>query len=847
MSTQKRSQDDFNREIDAHLDLETERLIAEGMTPDDARAKARRTFGNVTAARERYFESSRTIWLDHLRHDLRAAIRNMRRYPVATLVAVLSLAAGIGATTVTLTVRNVIFRKAPPLYRDPAQLSRVQVGSADRPIYPVGNLVPAPLFLRWSDALGPNIAGAAPTHERDIRYDDRLEPVGVQAVTRNLFDLLGVAPALGSSLSSNAARADAGAAILSYRVWQQVFDGRSDVVGRTFWIDNTPHTVVGVMPARFWLSSMASPVWTALEPRTLAASETIETLVRRPAGINQSMLEERLRVDVADYARALPADRRQMIVRASGVEGTPVGRQMSFVLPYLLAISVLLTLLIACANVSILMIAQWTARQHEIAIRASIGASRGRIVRSLLTESVVNAGAGATLGICVVVGLQGWIISRSGGGLFFDLSIDPMVLVQTMAIAVMTGILSGVAPAFYETRTLLGNPLRLIAASDRVRQRLRHALVIFEIAVTVALLVVTSSMLDGYLRTLSAQTGYSTHPLVTARVENLGGVATSRLLDVFRAIPGVATVGASTAVPFSGRGRTERVAVDATGDGAVVAERGDISPDFFSALGVPVRAGRAFSKDDSTSQQAAIVTESIAHRLFEGRPAVGARVWIGQTPYDIVGVVADYSNNLLRPLGSEPRIFMPLPQGSTEARRMNFVIRAHGDPSALVQQIRRDARDATPGNIASAETMDQIVTIVGQEVLVGTAPFLPIIAIGMLLTMAGIYGVLAFSIARRSRELAVRVAVGASRRHLMALVMTQSLRLLAIGITAGIAATFGLSRLVRASGGAGSLYDPPLQAFIVPIVTILVIGLISTWIPARRAAKIDPVVLLRIS
>jgi putative ABC transport system permease protein len=262
---------------------------------------------------------------------------------------------------------------------------------------------------------------------------------------------------------------------------------------------------------------------------------------------------------------------------------------------------------------------------------------------------------------------------------------------------------------------------------------------------------------------------------------------------------------------------------------------------------VPVRAGRAFSKDDSTSQQAAIVNESLANRLLEGRTAIGARVWIGQTPYDIVGVVGDYSNNLLRPLGSEPRIFMPLPQGSTEARRMNFVIRAHGDPAALVQQIRRDARDAAPGNIASAETMDQIVTIVGQEMLVGTAPFLPIIAIGMLLTMAGIYGVLAFSIARRSRELAVRVAVGASRRHLMALVMTHSLRLLAIGITAGIAATFGLSRLVRANGGAGSLYDPPLQAFIVPIVTILAIGLLSTWIPARRAAKIDPVALLRIS
>jgi putative ABC transport system permease protein len=782
--------------------------------------------------------------LDHLRQDLRSAFRNMRRYPIAAIVAVMSLAAGIGATTVTLTVRNVLFRKPPALYQDPGQLSRVQVGSVDRPIYPIGSPVPAPLYIRWSDAFGPAIGGALPTRERDARIDGRLQPISVRPVTANLFDLLGVQPTLGRSLSNDRARSDGQPAILSHRIWREYFDGRSDAVGKIFWIDNQPHVVIGVMPERFWLSSMGSPIWTELDRRTLTNDDTIETIVRRPAGTTPAMLEAQLRGPLADYAQTLPDNRRQLVLKASGIEGTPMAHQMSIVLPYLLATAVLLTLLIACANVAILMIAQWTARQHEIAIRASIGASRGRIVRSLLTESVVIASLGGALGICVVLAMRGWIVSRGGAG-FFDLTIDPSVLLQTMVIALTTGVLAGLAPALYETRTLHGNPLRLIVGSDRVRQRLRHSLVIFEISVTVALLVVTSSMVNGYLRTLDAQAGYSTHSLVAARVENNGGVAVTELVDVFRAVPGVASAAASTAVPFFGRGPTERVALDAAGNGTIVVERGTITPDFFSTMGVPIRAGRAFSTTDTAGTQAAILTESLAVRLFPDRSAVGARVWIGQAPYDVVGTVADYSSNVLRPLGSEPRIFVPMRADARDFRRMSFVVRAQGDPAALVQRLRREGRDAAPGNVASAETIDQIVTIVGQEILVGTAPLFPLIAIGMLLTMAGIYGVLAFAIARRSRELAVRVAVGASRRHLMSLVMAHAVRLLAIGVTLGIGLTFVLSRVLRANGGAGSLYDPPLEAFLVPIAALVTLGLVATWLPARRAARIDPIVLLR--
>ena len=567
--------------------------------------------------------------------------------------------------------------------------------------------------------------------------------------------------------------------------------------------------------------------------------------MRRPAGETPAMLEARLRTGLADYAARLPAAERDLRVRVLGVEGTPIGHQVAIVLPYILATSVVLTLLIACANVAILMIAQWTAREHEIAIRASIGASRGRIVRSLLTESVLVATLGGILGVCVTFALRGWIVRRGGDIQFFDLSIDPRVLVQTAVITLLTGMTAGLAPALYETRRLQVNPLRSMAGSDRVRQRWRSALVVFEITVTVALLVVTSSMIDGYLGARRAQLGYPTRPLLSARVDNPAGVPTARILEVLENLPGVASAAAATSAPYGAIGPRVRVSADATESHAIVSERGEITAGYFSTLGVQIRAGRPFSAHEAGG--VAIVSETLARQLFQGRDPVGHRVWIADTSYDLVGVVADYASNPMRSGHFEPRIYVPLPVEPTQkAARVHVLVRAVGDPAPLTQTIRRHVRDAVPGTVvASAVTIDQVLAIGARELLIGTAPLFPLIVIGMLLTMAGIYGVLAFAIARRSRELAVRIAVGATGRDLVRLVSAHTLRLVGVGATAGIAVTFGLSRIVRTSGGAGSIWDPGPEAFVIPVLIVIVIGAAATWIPSRRALRINPAELLR--
>jgi putative ABC transport system permease protein len=845
MSTQKRSGDDFDREIRAHIEIETERLVDEGMAPDTARVAARRRFGNVSLARERFYEAGRLLWLDHLLQDLRCAARNMRRYPVSSLVAVLSLAAGIGATTVTLTVRDVIFRKPPPTYQRPEQLSRIQVGSPDSPFL---TPVPSTLYASWREAIGPSMAAATSLGERSVRVGDRTEVVRLRAATSELFDVLGVAPSLG--LASSGSRADGEGpppVVLSYRVWQQLFDQRADAIGHVFWIDGQPHTVIGVMPERFWFSDMDSPIWTALDLRALAPDARLDAVVRRPAGTTPAMLEAQLQSSLADYVRHLPAGQRQMLVRATGLEGTPIGHQMSFVLPYVLGTAVLLTLLIACANVAILMIAQWTAREHEIAIRASIGATRGRIVRALLTESVLAAVCSGVLGVCVTFALRGWIVWNGGNIGLYDLSIDIRILLQTAVIALLTGVAAGVAPALYETRRLHTNPLRTIATSDRTRQRWRHALVVFEIAVTIALLVVTATMIDGYWRSSRGQMGFRSGPLLTLHIDNRNGVRTTQVVDALASIPGVAAASASTQIPTAAAGTRQPVAAQATGGEPVTARHGEIGQGFFATLGVPMRAGRAFSAGDSSAGRTAIVNETLARQLFQDRDPVGARLWIANVPHDIVGVVADYASSPLHAALPEARVFVPMAPDSKNVTRMTFLVRAKGDPAALVQTVRNEARKASAGAIVGGvETVDQVIDIGSQEMLIATAPLFPLVTIGILLTMAGIYGVLAFAIARRSRELAVRVAVGASARDVVRLVTAHTARLIATGSTLGLLLMFGLSRLVRAGGGAGSIWDPALYSFVVPVVVVVVVGAVATWIPSRRALKIDPVVLLRI-
>jgi predicted permease len=849
MSTQD---DDFAAEIRSHLEHEADDVVAAGATPNDAKFAAARNFGNVAAVREQFYEARRWRWVDRLRQDLRDATRSLTRSPIASTVAILSIAAGIGVTAATLTIRDVIFRNPPPAYRNPAALSEVRVGRGSQPIYPIGSYAPGGLAAAWIDALGPSMVAAArpPQGVRDVRIDDRTEPTMVRAVTAELFDVLGVHASAGRTFeSASSATGDAPPVLLSDRLWETWFDRRSAAIGRTIWIDNRPHTIVGVLPRRFWLSAWQPAVWTVLDRASLASQSGVEVLVRRPSGMTPAALQTVLQPVMAEYAAHQPADQRQLNLVVTPVEGTPLGKQMSVALPWVLGIASMLTLLIACANVAILMIARWTSREHEISIRASLGASRGRLVRTLLTESIVVAVSGGALSIAAGYALLKILMARAGGEPeFIDPTISPGVFLQSGALTLAAGVVVGLAPALLETRRLAGNPMRTNAMIEPLRQRWRHALVVLEIAVTIALLVVAATFINSFRRVATAEMGFDTRPMLSSRVENPAGVPVDAVLEALRGVGGVADVAASTTVPFTSSAPRTRVAIDGVDSDAVNAERAAITPSFFTALDVPVRAGRTFTARDTEKTRVAIVNEALARKLFgtsDSRTALDRRIRFDDTTYDIVGVTANFSNRSFF-IEHDPRVFLPLPLEPKALTRVTLVVRAKNDPSPLVPAVRRAIRDGAPGTtVTSTYTFEAIKIVSGEEILLGTAPLLPLIVIGLLLTTAGIYGVLAFAITRRARELAVRVAIGATSRDLAGLVAAHSARLFVMGMGVGVGFTFALTRIVRASGGGGSPFDADWTAFAIPTAIVAIVVALATWVPSRRVRKIDPAVLLR--
>ena len=779
-------------------------------------------------------------WLDQARVDLTAAVRSVSRYPLAALVAVVSLAGGIGGATMMLLLRDALFNNPPPYYLDPARLSAISLSTTERPRGPV----PAPLFRDWAGATATvELAAAATGRFADVKTADRVEAVAVRPVTANLFSVLGVSPILGRTFANQSATADGRVpAMLGHRVWQKTFAGRTDVVGETFWLGETAYTVVGVLPPHFWYASMSEPIWTLMDARALAPALPLDVIARRSAEMTPQALATALQAATEMSMASGRIDDRHLRVLVRDVKGNPMGEAMGPMPVFLIGAAVLFTVLIACTNVAILMIAQWTAREHEIAIRVSIGADRWRIIRSLVTESLIIAVAGGLLGVAVTFALRGLVIYNAGELGDFNLAVRPSVILAVAVLTMAAGIIPGLAPALRQTRRCDNNPLMRLRTSDREHQRWRHVMVGFEIAVTVALLVVVGTILSATERSMNQDLGFRTEPLVLARVQNPAGVNIDSVLRRLKGVPGVASAAASLAIPMGTPGENRTVTGDGDSPRAAKAEQSLIGAGFLETLDVPLEVGRDFLAAERVERsRAALVSAGLARQLWlQGNP-LGRTVSVDGVPYEVVGVVADYANRTLAPM--QPRLFLPfVPQGPPT--EMQFLIRTNSQALQLIDTLRRELTAMAPGTVVSQVTsLRQIVEIGSQEIGVTAVPLTPLIAIAMLLTAAGVYGVLAFAVTRRGTELAVRAAVGARRVDLMSLVATQSARVIAVGMLCGVGATFALTRLAQGSGG---VFDSPgWRAFVIPMLIVALIGSCATWIPARRAMRTNPAQLLR--
>jgi predicted permease len=518
----------------------------------------------------------------------------MRKYPIACAVAIISLAMGIGATTGMLTIRNAVFRNPPPLSPHPEELLEAFMPT---PQHGYRAAVPAGAFSLWADEARvlSGIAAATPNIARDVRTPESVEMLSVRSVTPQLFSVLGVAPAVGRSLSTEST------AVISHKLWQRTFRGQLNAVGSVLWIDGKAHTVVGIMPERFWAFDLQTDVWTPLDVKLLPSDALLEVIVRRRPDVTIRAVTDAFENDVVRYLNTLPNDERRARVQVVQMQGTPISHAIAPGVVWLIAACVLLTLLIACTNVAVLVIAQWTGREREFAICAALGSGRWRIVRGLVTESLLLAFFGGLLGVSATIVFLAVALRRAPSSVEFNFAIDAGVLIRTALITVSAGILAGLAPALYETQRFQSNPLRAIP-SDRVRQRWRNALVVTEITVTIALLVVTSTIVDGYRRAVSEDLGYDIRPLLAVAVEAPQGVRIAEINERLRALPGLTSVAATTTPAMSQASQRQSVALNGGGSNSMMAHKAIVSSEFWKTLGIPIRIGRGFSADEDRSE-----------------------------------------------------------------------------------------------------------------------------------------------------------------------------------------------------------------------------------------------------
>ncbi|HLX43163.1 MAG TPA: ABC transporter permease [Bryobacteraceae bacterium] len=808
-------------------------------------------------------------------HDLRYAIRILIQGRGVTALAILALALGIGANTTIFSVVNaVLFRPLP--YRDPDGLVSV-LQRSNNPLG-AGDFSDIRTESRSFDRIAAVEAWSASLTGREAPEDI----VGMH-VTQDFFTLLGVAPLRGRALdASDFSPGKDHVVVIGYGMWQRSFSGAGDIVGKKILLDNDPYTVVGVMPrsfyfAPFWITQ--AEMWA---PADLAASfaqrggGSLRGFARLAAGVDRSRAQVEMNQIASRLAAAYPdSDTGLTLVLDSLPE--QASRNIRPALRLLLG-AVGFVLLIACANVANLALARATARQREIAVRLSLGAPRSRIVRQLLTESVVLALAGASLGLA----LAAWGTRALGGLLQPDrgaynahllrwdqVNLDWTVLLFTLALAVGTGILFGLAPALTSARGNVNESLKEGSrGSTSSGGTLRRSLAGAEIAVALVLLIGAGLLLRSFLRLRAADPGFDPRNVVTMTISVAGRpdyVGASRenlyrnILERVSAVPGVLQASMTNHLPLAGdqwgfpywiEGQTP----PPHGKEFIAVYRSS-RPNYFATMRAPMVAGRDFNdRDTAAAPLVVIINQKLAHLRFAGQNPLGQRICFSDPRRDpkwmtIVGVVGDLAQAWGTPPDAE--VYTPYQQdprltGSTKsfAAYMTLVARTGIDATSATAAVRNAVWSVDPNlPLSHVQTLDHAIGNSTWQsrfslILIGLFS-----VIALILAMIGIYGVMAYEVAQRTHEIGIRMALGARRAVIMRLIARQSLPVALIGIVCGLAAAAALVRLMRSLLYQVDATDPLTFASVAFIV--LIVAILAAVIPARRAMNVDPMIALR--
>lgn len=851
---------DVDDEIEQHLDDRYRELIAGGVTADEAARLVREELRGWTPRRPPF---------DGVGGDLRFAVRTLRRHAGFAAIVLMTLALGIGANAAIFSVVNAVVLRPLPY------------PNGDRLVVVWGNLhrpgveeIPASAgeYVDYRDRNQAFEAIAAyDTSGFNLTGSGEPERVDGAIVSADLFATLGVLPEIGRPFRGADERPGANdVAVISHALWTRRFGADRAIVGRTVAIDGRTVAIVGVMPRGFRFPDDATDMWKPmlLDADALSAdnrgSHGFTVVARLKRGVSVDQARSDLDTVASAFVPQFPANYRagfSTVVRRLQDEVVgDTGRAL-----FVLLGAVGLVLLIACANVANLLLARAASRRKEIALRTALGASRARLVRQLLTESVLIAIVGGALGLTLAWWGIGALVAAAPDSIprLREVGIDARVAAFTAIVSLATGVLFGVAPAMKASRLELNDALKeggRTAAAHGLGGRL---LVIAEVAVSIVLLVSAGLLLRSFARLQDVQPGFAAERLLTVRVSLPASRYTTFakgdtfFADLFAGLqsrPGVRGVAAINSLPFSGFGGSRSFQIEgrpATRPEDNTEEQLRIVTDgYFAVMGIPLVTGREFAADDSLrGRRVAVVNEAFARKHFGGSAAIGKRVAFERDApvwYEIVGIVGNVKHRGLD-AGDRPELYVPYRQplfAQWTVRPMYVVVRTDGDPIDLVSTVRREVVRVDPDQpISDVRTMAERIdrSLIGRRF---NATLLALFAaLALTLAAVGIYGLVAYAVTERTHEIGVRIALGATRTDVVAMVLRQGMVLAAIGAAIGVAASLGVVRLLAGLLFYVSPADPATFAAI-PLLLLLV-ALAACIIPARRATRVDPMSALR--
>jgi predicted permease len=861
--------DDLGEEIRAHLNMEEQENLELGMSPEEARYAALRRFGNVTLAQERSNEMWTWSSLETLRQDIQYGLRQIKRAPAFALVVVVTLALGIGANSAIFSVVNAVVLHALP-YPQPDRLVFAGLVNPDNPAQrsPYG----AADYLAAHDRQRSFASFAAVAEGENVfTYTGGVEPLKVRGTpaTAEFFSVLGVSPVLGRAFATGEdTPGRPHEVVLSHAFWEQHFGSDPQAIGRSMILDGGSYTIVGVMPPDFhfgWHNN--DKLWPLLQiaPRNFRFPYWILPIGRLKPGISEAQAAADLSAVARDVQRQFPGGNTSAASIAP-LKSKVVGDSRTPLLMLWAAVG--LVLLIAVVNVANLQVAGITARDRELSVRAALGASRGRIARQVLTESLLLAALGGVLGVLLAyAGVQALLaLAPAELPRLKEIAVNGRVLVFAAGITVLAGLLSGLAPLLRGFGRSLDESLRGGAQNlgeQRRRRTLRQALVVVEVSLSLVLLIGSGLLLRSFERLSNTSPGFNPRPLLStdialpeARYKDGKQIVAfyERLLDRVQNLPGVAAAGLTMSLPPNLLNMRNPFWVPSQpvtpGANLPLAVETSISTGYFRTLNVPLLRGRFFEDSDRTrNDEILIINETMARRYFPGQDPMGQRIKTGdpnpKNPWEtIVGVVADVKYAGLDG-APEPTLYVPYFEDYWPdfSREMFLVVRADGDPRSVAASVRGTIRGLDGDLPAEMQTLNGLLSDSVAQPRFRTLLLGVFAGLALLLAAVGIFGVMAYVVSRRTQEIGVRMALGATRTSVLGMVLGEGLQVVLIGVAIGLVEALGLSRLIKSLLFGVQAADP-LTFAAVPLVMIAV-ALAACYVPARRATRVDPLVALR--